>query len=91
MFRVAALSVFLMFFGVLLFFREPRRIAKLRRTSPGAGRQKLHDGAVTNPRFMLFLTDLHRLLDRVLAGVHHPAAVRAQLHQSRRLTPSCCW
>jgi len=53
-FRVAALSVFLMFIGVLLFFREPRQSDDVRAAS-------IHESArnfwtvLTNPRFMLFL------------------------------------
>jgi proton-dependent oligopeptide transporter, POT family len=54
LFRVAALSVFLMFFLVLLFFKEPRRseegeAASLRQV----GRNFLT--VLSNPRFMLFL------------------------------------
>ncbi len=53
-FRVAALSVFLMFIAVLLFFREPRRRDEVRTTSLAqAGRN--FGTVITNPRFMLFL------------------------------------
>jgi proton-dependent oligopeptide transporter, POT family len=53
-FRVAALSVFLMFVGVLLFFREPRKTEEVQTTSLAqAGRNFLT--VLTNPRFMLFL------------------------------------
>ena len=53
-FRVAALSVFLMFFAVLLFFREPRKPGEVRTTS--LGQVVRNFGTVlTNPRFMLFL------------------------------------
>ncbi len=52
-FRVAALSVFMMFFAVLLFFREPRRpdepILSLADTLKNFGT------VLSNPRFMLFL------------------------------------
>jgi POT family proton-dependent oligopeptide transporter len=53
-FRVAALSVFAMFFAVLLFFKEPRR-------SAGEQTASLKDATrnfltvLSNPRFMLFL------------------------------------
>lgn len=53
-FRVAALSVFLMFIGVLLFFREPKKSDEVETTSLAqAGRNFLT--VLTNPRFMLFL------------------------------------
>jgi dipeptide/tripeptide permease len=53
-FRVAALSVFLMFLGVLLFFREPRRSEEVQTaTLAQAGRNFWT--VLTNPRFMLFL------------------------------------
>jgi len=54
-FRLAALSVFLMFIGVLIFFREPRREQEHQTTSLG---QVIHNfGTVlTNWRFVLFLS-----------------------------------
>ena len=53
-FRVAALSVFLMFIGVLLFFREPRRHDEVETaTLSQAGRNFWT--VLTNFRFMLFL------------------------------------
>jgi proton-dependent oligopeptide transporter, POT family len=53
-FRVAALSVFLMFFAVLLFFKEPRRSDEVQTVSLGqAARNFLV--VLSNPRFMLFL------------------------------------
>ncbi len=53
-FRVAALSVFLMFIGVLIFFREPNRASDTHTPSMAqAGRNFLT--VLTNPRFMLFL------------------------------------
>jgi POT family proton-dependent oligopeptide transporter len=53
-FRVAALSVFLMFLAVLLFFREPRRHDDVETaTLSQAGKNFLT--VVSNPRFMLFL------------------------------------
>jgi proton-dependent oligopeptide transporter, POT family len=54
LFHVAALSVFLMFFVVLLFFREPRRTEAGEAASLGqVGRNFLT--VLSNPRFMLFL------------------------------------
>jgi dipeptide/tripeptide permease len=53
-FRVAALSVFLMFFGVLLFFKEPRKAGE--QIVPTMG-ETLGNfvKVITNPKFMLFL------------------------------------
>jgi dipeptide/tripeptide permease len=53
-FRVAALSVFLMFVGVLLFFREPRRTDEVQTTSLAQASKNFWT-VLTNPRFMLFL------------------------------------
>jgi len=53
-FRVAALSVFLMFIAVLLFFREPRRHDEVETTSLAQAGRNFWT-VVTNPRFMLFL------------------------------------
>lgn len=53
-FRVAALSVFVMFLGVLLFFREPRRSEEVE-TASLAQAARNFGTVVTNPRFMLFL------------------------------------
>jgi len=54
LFRIAALSVFLMFFVVFLFFREPRRSGESETTSLAqVGRNFLT--VLSNPRFMLFL------------------------------------
>jgi dipeptide/tripeptide permease len=53
-FRVAAVSVFLMFLGVLLFFREPSRSEEVQTASLAqTGRNFMT--VLTNPRFMLFL------------------------------------
>jgi POT family proton-dependent oligopeptide transporter len=53
-FRVAALSVFLMFFLVLILFREPQREAG--EPAPSIARTIKNFGVViSNPRFMLFL------------------------------------
>jgi proton-dependent oligopeptide transporter, POT family len=53
-FRVAALSVFVMFFGVLLFFREPKRVGDA--PAPSI-LETLRNFLVvlSNPKFMLFL------------------------------------
>jgi dipeptide/tripeptide permease len=53
-FRVAAASVFLMFFAVLIFFREPRRSGEVQTASLGES-FKNFGMVLTNPRFMLFL------------------------------------
>ncbi len=53
-FRVAALSVFLMFFAVLLLFREPRRHDEVETTSLGQAARNFWT-VISNPRFMLFL------------------------------------
>lgn len=53
-FRVAALSVFLMFLGVLLFFREPRRTDEVQITSLAQAGRNFWT-VIANPRFMLFL------------------------------------
>ena len=53
-FRLAALSVFLMFLGVLIFFREPRRAGEQETTSlKQVGRNLLT--VLGNGRFVLFL------------------------------------
>ena len=53
-FRVAALSVFVMFIGVLIFFKEPNRDRDTQTpTMAQAGRNFLT--VLSNPRFMLFL------------------------------------
>jgi POT family proton-dependent oligopeptide transporter len=53
-FRVAALSVFAMFFAVLLFFREPRRASD---APPPSLSQTARNflTVLSNPKFMLFL------------------------------------
>ena len=53
-FRVAALSVFLMFFVVLLFFKEPRRADEAQANSL-AQSAKNFLVVLSNPRFMVFL------------------------------------
>ncbi|MFI5093500.1 MAG: MFS transporter [Candidatus Acidiferrales bacterium] len=53
-FRVAALSVFLMFFAVLLFFREPRKSGESRTESMAVTMRNFWK-VLTNPKFMIFL------------------------------------
>jgi len=53
-FRVAAISVLLMFVAVLLFFREPRRHGEVETTSLAQAGRNFWT-VITNPRFMLFL------------------------------------
>jgi dipeptide/tripeptide permease len=53
-FRVAALSVFLMFVVVLIFFREPNRAPETH-TASLAQAARNFGTVLTNPRFMLFL------------------------------------
>lgn len=53
-FRVAALSVFAMFFAVLLFFKEPRRSGETQTVSL-AQAAKNFGTVLANPRFMIFL------------------------------------
>ena len=53
-FRVAALSVFLMFFLVLVFFREPRKSGDAQ-TASFAETMRNFGKVCTNPKFMLFL------------------------------------
>ena len=53
-FRVAALCVFAMFFGVLFFFQEPRQEAG-RQTATAADTLGNFWKVLTNPKFMLFL------------------------------------
>ena len=53
-FRAAALSVFLMFFAVLLLFKEPRRAGEVQTPSLGHAARNFWT-VISNPRFMLFL------------------------------------
>jgi proton-dependent oligopeptide transporter, POT family len=53
-FRVAALSVFVMFFAVMLFFKEPRRADEVRTASAGEAVRNFAT-VLGNPRFMIFL------------------------------------
>jgi dipeptide/tripeptide permease len=53
-FRVAALSVFLMFFAVLLLFKEPRQSNEVQTASAGAAWRNFVM-VLGNPQFMIFL------------------------------------
>jgi proton-dependent oligopeptide transporter, POT family len=53
-FRVAALSVFLMFIAVLLFFREPKKHDEVKTASVAQAVRNFWT-VLSNPRFMLFL------------------------------------
>lgn len=53
-FRVAALSVFLMFFAVLLLFKEPRQPNEVQTASAGAAWRNFVT-VLGNPQFMIFL------------------------------------
>src|ERR1700676_365383 len=53
-FRVASLSVFLMFFAVILFFREPRKSGEVRTESLAVTLRNFLK-VLGNPKFMLFL------------------------------------
>jgi proton-dependent oligopeptide transporter, POT family len=53
-FRVSALSVLLMFFAVLLFFKEPARAAEEQAPSVAETARNLYT-VLTNPRFLMFL------------------------------------
>src|SRR5258708_23334409 len=53
-FRVAALSVFAMFFAVLLFFREPKKVSDGPVPSVAATLRNFFT-VLSNPKFMLFL------------------------------------
>jgi dipeptide/tripeptide permease len=53
-FRVAAVSVFAMFFAVLLFFKDPRRSNEAQTASLGEAAKNFLT-VLSNPRFMIFL------------------------------------
>ena len=53
-FRAAAVSVFLMFFAVLIFFKEPRRSGDVQTATLGEAARNFLT-VLGNPRFMLFL------------------------------------
>ena len=80
-FRVAALSVFAMFFAVLLLFKEPRRSGE-KQTATLAQSATNFWTVISNPRFMVFLLIFSGYWVVYLAGVHHSAAVHPRLHRS---------
>ncbi len=82
-FRVAALSVFLMFFAVLLFFKEPRRSNEAQAASLGEAARNFLT-VLRNPKFMLFLLIFSGYWIVYWQEFIILAAVRAQLHQSAR-------
>jgi POT family proton-dependent oligopeptide transporter len=53
-FRAAAVSVFLMFFAVLIFFKEPRRSGEVQTATLGQSARNFLT-VLSNPRFMIFL------------------------------------
>jgi dipeptide/tripeptide permease len=53
-FRVSAISVFAMFFAVLIFFREPRRANDAQTATLGEAAKNFIT-VLSNPRFMIFL------------------------------------
>jgi POT family proton-dependent oligopeptide transporter len=53
-FRISAASVFLMFFAVLLFFKEPRRSGEVQTASLGEVARNFF-AVLSNPKFMIFL------------------------------------
>lgn len=53
-FRAAAVSVFLMFFAVVIFFKEPRRAGDVQTATLGQSARNFLT-VLSNPRFMLFL------------------------------------
>src|SRR5690348_508094 len=53
-FRVAALSVFVMFFAVLVFFKDPKKPGEVETTSLAQAARNFGT-VLSNPRFMLFL------------------------------------
>ena len=78
----SALSVLLMFFprpAVLQRPETPENTHGEPRRNPAQLRQGPHQ-----PEIHDFSAYFFRLLDRLLAGVHHPAALRARLHQSAK-------
>ena len=88
-FRIAALSVFLMFFVVLLLFKEPRRSDE-GETESLAQVGKNFLTVALEPALHAVSADFHRILDRLLAGIHRLAALHSCLHQPQEPTPKCC-
>ena len=80
-FRVSALSVLLMFFAVLLFFKEPRRSGEVQTVSLAETASKLIHGSDESALHDLS-ADFLRILDCVLAGIHRVADLRSRVHRS---------
>ena len=82
-FRLAALSVFLMFIGVLIFFREPRRVEEQQTTSIGASGAQSSNGA-RQRAIRSVPPDLFGLLDCLLAAVSDSAHLHPRLRGPKR-------
>ena len=54
-FRISALCVFVMFFAVLIFFRQPKNAGEEKKTSSLAQTARNLATVLANPKFMLFL------------------------------------
>ena len=82
-FRVSALSVFLMFLVTLLFFREPARSGEQKVASVA---HALKNMFVVLAQFPLrsVLADIFEFLHRVLAGIHLRPSVSARLRGPQR-------
>ena len=84
-FRVAALSVFAMFFAVLLLFKEPRRSGEMQTASLAQSAKNFLDRYL-QPAVHAVSADFFRILGGVLAGVHHSAALHSRLHRPKANT-----
>jgi len=80
-FRVAALSVFAMFFAVLVLFKEPRR-SRDAQTASLAQSAKNFGTVISNPRFMLFLL--------IFSGYWICLCI-SMTTSMRKPTPNCFW
>ena len=80
-FRAAALSVFAMFFAVLLLYKEPRRSNESADRQPWPGRKEFRNRPLQSAVHVVS-ADLFRILDRLLAGIHHPPALHPRLRGS---------
>ena len=79
-FRVAALSVFLMFWVTLFFYREPATAGEEKVASVSGGHQE-HVRGARERALRGISADFFRVLHRVLAGVYFRAAVRAEVYR----------
>jgi len=90
-FRVAALSVFSnVFCRTDLFSRSRRSPGTFKTASPQRKRCATLGKVLANPKFMIFLLIFFRLLDRLLAGIHHPADLRSRLCRPECSQPNAC-